>query len=493
MIGEAIRGCETVKAVASLLSGLRNSFGDEIVLGLDPVEDLRILAVLVSETGSELCKGFKTPSAVLAAVHDPERARSVILSMLPGFVLAAKFDLGTHIPKVPNPVVSTPAIFETALARPGAIPFLCGDLETARRRVGSSAGNAGRARSARFLRFRVRYDGEGGSLGEILARSEGFRDGLVRSGWPPEILEAAANEIRESLKGPGRIDRVDPATKTVFFPTADGGYHLVSPVEAVPLWFELRTRIARDRQREGPDRRTYPIRLRPIGGSKPQNIAVEASDASGRLELLQSLPPRFKPIPVFDRILHRLTTRGTSIVPLRPAEAILRRLRALSTVDHSNRDIRDGQERVVVRLAQAYFDGPLQLSRAVALGFSIKPDRFRDPVERALVLDGFDSLNRAGIADLVGRLGGFIASFAEGDGDRLRVFAGDAASDLLRDGLSGAFDPGDEVGSEEDSPSAVSGLNEAEVELAVLPADPPKADGADPRGSRPARRSRRGA
>ncbi len=480
-VGQAILACPDVPAVVALLQAVRSSFGDEVIVDPGSPVDVKILTLVVSAPAKALCAGCKTPEHVLDALLDEAAMAAAVAKVSPGLVSAAGFDIGTHIPKVPNPRVGTEGFFQAARVLPAQIPFLCGDLPAARRRVGGS-GNAGRAPATRFLRYRIRFGDLTGSLAEVMAQSVAFRDLLVRAGWPRDVVAAAAQKIYRKLAGPGRIDRVDPASKVLLYPLPRRGYRQITPVHAVPLWYEMRTRIRRDAQRPGLDRRTYPIRRRSIGGTKAQNVAVEASDAGGQLELLHSLPPQFRPLPKFDRLLHRVRTTGTGFAPAVPPAGLVEVLRRMSRLDDeaTNIRVREAQQRVVGRLAAIALEGPLALMRAVEAGLAVDPRVIRDPVERVLVTEGFEALDPGGVADLVRRVGGWIAGLADSDADPLRLFVGDAARDLVLRGLERAVDPTDEGPDDTEAETSEDGDDEAE-------APAPAAAGKPPRRTKPTR------
>ena len=109
---------------------------------------------------------------------------------------------------------------------------------------------------------------------------------------------------------------VDPATHTLakqlYFPLADGGYHLLAPLFPTALvheWHERQasdrfseaTKAARDARRalnrpeDGKGYCDYPgLAVQKFGGTKPQNISQLNSERGGAAHLLSALPPTWR-------------------------------------------------------------------------------------------------------------------------------------------------------------------------------------------------------
>lgn len=498
-IRERILACEDMKAVAGVLQNIRSSYGEPVRIAGQ--EDVNLLTAILSGSPAELCKGSKTAEKLLERLSDGEMGKAAIGKVAQRLVTTATRDIGTHIPKAPNPLVGTQALFERAPGRPDVIPFLCGDIEGGRR-TGGSGGDAKRAQAARFLRFNVGYGNRTASLAEMMAESASFRNMLVAAGWPKAIVEEAGKAIEAKLEAGPTKEPVDPETKTILWPMPDGSYTAVSPVQAVPLWIEMRRRIKADRARPGLERRTYVIRRRSIGGTKAQNVAVEASDAGGRMDLLVTMPPRQRPLQPLDRLLYRVRSSGTSISPERPPKVAVDALRHLSRQEtRSNVNTRGGQLRTLAWIAGNLFAGPLTLSRAIDGGMEFDADSLKDPIERVLVVDGVESLERDALLDLADRLAAFVSSLAEHGEDPLATFPGTVARDLCADAVVMAFAPGGfeaeaagaEGGDGDDSEEGDEGEGEGDAEEGAesVPARPARAAKTASGGGAPKRKARR--
>ncbi len=396
---------------------------------------------------------------------------------------AARMDVGTHMPKAPDPTVSSPAFFEASATKPADVPFLCGEPVNARRRIGASGGDAKRTQASRFLRYNIRFGNRTASLGEVMAESRGFRGLLVEAGWPEEAVEQAAKDIEAKASGKDGIDAVHPATKVIFFPLPDGGYRQVSPLHAVPLWFELRNRLLERGRREGAERRTHALRRRSIGGSKAQNVGVEGLDSGGNLELLVSMPPPVrKPLPALDKVLHRVRTQGTAFKRRMPAVHLLVGVRELAT-DYVNEGIREGRYRALAGIAATFLDGPMTLAAALDAGLELDLDLLADPVERLLVSEGYESLDRQATLSLVARFGSYVASWAMDEADPLFRYQGDTVTGVLERAIEMALDPGS--GQEAEAADVV--VSDEEVAEEGDDGEVPPAKSA-PKASKPAKR-----
>ncbi|WP_315974979.1 type I-F CRISPR-associated protein Csy1 [Vibrio alginolyticus] len=144
--------------------------------------------------------------------------------------------------------------------------------------------------------------------------------------------------------------------KQVYFPVAEGEYHLLSLLTHSGHLFELRQRLdalrfgeevkqARECRKNGqfhPDGYQEILGLTTIGfgGTKPQNISVLNNKNAGKAHLLASTPPELKPrnlrLPTTDFFKESFTARQ--------AKETLEALHRLFKTDYNNINIRDGRD-----------------------------------------------------------------------------------------------------------------------------------------------------
>lgn len=215
-----------------------------------------------------------------------------------------------------------------------------------------------------------------------------------------------------------RLCKGQPAShklaKQLYWPLADGGYHLLSPLLASPMSHALYTRISRDRfsdeakaareaRRSGKPHpegyRDYPdLAIQSFGGSKPQNISQLNSERRGENMLLASLPPLWEPAALRPPL-------KTDSVFLRyyPYRREVRRLAGvlkeyLRSVAHrrSNMHMRYTRATLVAELVDEVLNMAAELRRGLEPGWTAQPDcqlrlaeqRWLDP-ERCALDDAF--------------------------------------------------------------------------------------------------------
>ncbi|PJC87379.1 type I-F CRISPR-associated protein Csy1 [Vibrio sp. HA2012] len=144
--------------------------------------------------------------------------------------------------------------------------------------------------------------------------------------------------------------------KQVYFPVADGEYHLLSLLTHSGHLFELRQRLdalrfgeevkqARECRKNGqfhPDgyQEIFGLTTIGFGGTKPQNISVLNNKNAGKAHLLASIPPELKPrnlrLPTTDFFKESFTAWQ--------AKETLEALHRLFKTDYNNINIRDGRD-----------------------------------------------------------------------------------------------------------------------------------------------------
>ncbi|MBE4729295.1 type I-F CRISPR-associated protein Csy1 [Vibrio parahaemolyticus] len=144
--------------------------------------------------------------------------------------------------------------------------------------------------------------------------------------------------------------------KQVYFPVAEGEYHLLSLLTHSGHLFELRQRLdalrfgeevkqARECRKNGqfyPDgyQEIFGLTTIGFGGTKPQNISVLNNKNAGKAHLLASTPPELKPrnlrLPTTDFFKESFTAWQ--------AKETLEALHRLFKTDYNNINIRDGRD-----------------------------------------------------------------------------------------------------------------------------------------------------
>lgn len=185
-------------------------------------------------------------------------------------------------------------------------------------------------------------------------------------------------------------------TKQVYFPLADGSYHLLSPLFPSSLIHEIHSRLTEDRfgdtakaarearRTEKPSSqgyREYPnLVIQNFGGTKPQNVSQLNSERRGENWLLASLPPVWRSEPIRPPL--RVQTVFQRAFPRRVQE-LTRTLREflVKTANDNNVRIRQTRADLVSRLIDELllFTAEIQ---ALPAGWSAKPDCRLDMIER---------------------------------------------------------------------------------------------------------------
>lgn len=212
-----------------------------------------------------------------------------------------------------------------------------------------------------------------------------------------------ANEWCEAFAGITQA-RDKPASHTlakqVYFPLADGGYHLLAPLYPTALAHGIHQRIQEDRfgeaavtarqaRRNGVHSaigyREYPnLAQRKFGGSKPQNISQLNSERGGVGYLLASCPPRWRNQGLKPP-LHVSTVFGNWLrrwPAIRDETKALRSfLGKLGATDYTNVHIRGTRAEMVAGIVDQVLHLAAQV-QSLQAGWSAGPDCRLDSAER---------------------------------------------------------------------------------------------------------------
>lgn len=268
-------------------------------------------------------------------------------------------------------------------------------------------GNAAALDVYKFLRLHV--DGR-----SLLERAIARDPALLAALNDDETVAAEWTEAFAALPQPKGPPASHKLAKQLYWPVADGGYHLLSPLLASPVSHALYTRISRDRfsdeakaareaRRNGKlhleGYRDYPdLAIQSFGGSKPQNISQLNSERRGENMLLASLPPLWE-----SPALRPPLKTDSVFLRYYPYRREVRRLAGvlkeyLRSVAHrrSNMHMRYTRATLVAELVDEVLNMAAELRRGLEPGWTAQPDcrlrlaeqRWLDP-ERCTLDDAF--------------------------------------------------------------------------------------------------------
>ena len=208
---------------------------------------------------------------------------------------------GSHTLKVPdaNMVSDRSAFF--GLPTPEGIAGVVGVTSAVKRRV-SGIGNADKTPYYRFLGA-VYRDGQTGEVLSVL--DDLLRDGRIirairrlpgRNNKLLNDLIKVAETVAKRRSGCD-VDTIGAENKVILWPLADNDYVALTPTTNLALLMEIKERV--DVRKNADANVFFPDRAIKIGGTKPQNAGVVASDRAGWFRLLACDPP-----PIRSRPLH---------------------------------------------------------------------------------------------------------------------------------------------------------------------------------------------
>lgn len=204
----------------------------------------------------------------------------------------------THAIKFTHPSASGSSLSHGG--NPAADGLEIGSHSLGAETVADVVGNAAALDVYKFLRLYV--DGR-----SLLERAIARDPALLAALNDDETVAAAWTEAFAALPQPKGQPASHKLAKQLYWPLADGGYHLLSPLLASPLAHALHGRISRDRfsdeakaarearrnSKPHPEGyRDYPdLIIQKIGGSNTQNVSQRNAERRGENPLLASLPP----------------------------------------------------------------------------------------------------------------------------------------------------------------------------------------------------------
>ncbi|HWV09620.1 MAG TPA: type I-F CRISPR-associated protein Csy1 [Pseudomonas sp.] len=191
--------------------------------------------------------------------------------------------------------------------------------------------------------------------------------------------------------------------KQVYFPLADGGYHLLAPLFPTSLVHRVQQRMRADRfgdtakaarearRTKQPSEQGYceylDLAIQKFGGTKPQNISQLNSERYGENWLLASLPPQWRSFdlrpPLRRDSAFEFVYRNHKTLRARVAEL----QHFLRVTTHNNWQIRRKRARLLGEITDAFHQYAAELLEAnrneeLAVGWSAHPDCRLDDSER---------------------------------------------------------------------------------------------------------------
>lgn len=168
--------------------------------------------------------------------------------------------------------------------------------------------------------------------------------------------------------------------KQLYFPVAEGGYHLLAPLFPTALVHSLHTTLqvdrfsdatkaAREARKANKDHpqgyREYPnMVVQNFGGSKPQNISQLNSERGGANHLLPSVPPVWQSEGIKPPLRHAsIFDKGGPVRSSKDVRFWTQKLRKflVKELDRNNMHIRDRQAKMVDGIINTVFDISAQI------------------------------------------------------------------------------------------------------------------------------------
>jgi len=398
-------------------------------------------AVVAFSKIKDLGKGAKAEANV-ASMFDQAVADACVVAAASSLLTAAGGAVGTHSGKIPDPLSSMGAAFSAPEDHPAAtVPGVSSGTFKARKPL-SGAGNAADTPAWRFLCTSMEVEGQVTSVADILARhNHPARSAtLARFSQEARAVLVAVGERLAAWFGTGFPDVVDQRLKTVLMPTGNGGYVAVSPLYPHGLGAEIAARLA---ERDAALGQRFKRRVVKVGGTKPQNAGMLASDLAGNFWRFLALPPEVRKATgeSLAAMLARggLSLSGTRVRRESVDELVLALSKDRGNLGSRNR-IKDALRGVVDDILSPVSDIHEAVAVARAEGRAVLPDGQTAPSTVLARLSGlsapFPNLvevdELAGeVADLaLGRIAGSVVSAPDG---AWRLAPDDATRSVVRD------------------------------------------------------------
>ncbi len=204
-------------------------------------------------------------------------------------LLRATAMIGTHNPKAPNAnVAALPLLAHNPGQDEGLPPGSSSRTTHYYRQVGC-AGNAADAAYMAFLAKEFVIDGEIRSVGEDFARRGPLWDAALEEGLPQQIAENLSKRLATRF-GQAAAEPIDRFLKQIYWPTADGGYCLISPVQSFAMLGETVLRIDEAVRKQ---QHVVPRESTKVAGANAINAGQLNAEIAGLHPHLRCLPPQY--------------------------------------------------------------------------------------------------------------------------------------------------------------------------------------------------------
>jgi CRISPR-associated protein Csy1 len=295
-----------------------------------------------------LKSGDTDKKAQLIAAHEPstwiaDAARRV-----------AQIQLATHTLKPLHPDARGTNLHVSNLIRDE--PSLVGTHSVNTELVSDVVGNAAALDVFKFLSLEVQGES---LLDRLIARDPAVLAALSGDTAQAQAWAEAFVAVRE-IKGPPASHTL---AKQLYFPLAEGRYHLLAPLFPTSFVHAVQSRIREDRfgeaaraareaWRQGQAHhqgfREYPeLAIQKFGGTKPQNISQLNSERRGENWLLASKPPIWRSATVRPPLNVRSVFGGPLTAARSMRDAVKQLREFLARTSHNNVSIRKARAHMV--------------------------------------------------------------------------------------------------------------------------------------------------
>jgi hypothetical protein len=196
--------------------------------------------------------------------------------------------IGTHNPKAPNANVAALPLLACDPGWAEDIPLGASSRTTSCFRRTGSAGNAADAAYMAFLAKEFEIEGQSRSVGADFARRGPLWQAAIGEGLPQTVADELADRLNTRFDGP-TDEPIDRFLKQIYWPTEDGSYCLISPVQSFGILGETVLRID-DAVRK--HQHVVPRESTKVAGANPINAGQLNAEIAGLHPHLLCLPPQ---------------------------------------------------------------------------------------------------------------------------------------------------------------------------------------------------------
>lgn len=244
----------------------------------------------IEADGSEECLALLRLHATACLAKKAERPIREVLQdpKTHAGLLRAAGMVGSHNPKVPNANVAALPLLAREPGRAEELPPGASSRTTPCFRRTGSAGNAADAAYMAFLAKEFVIAGQTRSVGEDFARRGPLWQAAVAEGLPQAVADALADRLNTRFDRPAE-EPIDRFLKQIYWPTEDGGYCLLSPVQSFGILGETVLRIDEAIRKH---QHVVPREYTKVAGANPINAGQLNAEIAGLHPHLLCLPPQ---------------------------------------------------------------------------------------------------------------------------------------------------------------------------------------------------------